>query len=113
LLLRYGADCIGAVGIGHPAAAPVENPPEADEPTASPGQTISGIQRKLLVVKEPDKDAFTPAGRTGPAPYIAKFNSERLTTLVRNENLNLRWCAGVRGANEVNAFLIGRIIRFS
>jgi serine/threonine-protein kinase HipA len=109
LLLHYGADCIGAVGIGRPAEAPVEDLPEANELTASPGRTISGVQRKLLVVKEPDNDSFRPAGPTGPAPYIAKFNSERLATLVRNENLSLRWSTAVLGANEVNAFRIGRV----
>jgi serine/threonine-protein kinase HipA len=109
LLLRYGADCIGAVGIGRPGDVPAGDLPEANELTASPGRTISGIQRKLLVIKEPDKDAFRPAGPTGPAPYIAKFNSERHATLVRNENLSLRWSAAVLGENEVNAFRLGRV----
>jgi len=100
LLLRFGADCIGAVSVSgqHDGAefTPVHNV------TASPGRTISGVQRKLLVVKEGDH--FSPAAETGPAPYIAKFNSERLDSLVRNEALSLRWSAALLGADEINTF---------
>jgi len=108
LLLRYGADCIGAVGVQPLPGADV---PEiaTTEVTASPGRTISGIQRKLLVLKE-DR-AFTPAGPTGFAPYIAKFNSEneRVGSLVRNEFLSLRWSAELLGKNEVNVFALGQV----
>jgi serine/threonine-protein kinase HipA len=101
LLLRYGADCIGAVGVRRVAgAAPPDEP--AAEVTASPGRTISGIQRKLLVVKQ--GNTFTPAGPTGFAPFIAKFNheSERVGSLVRNKSLSLRWSAELLGKDEVN-----------
>lgn len=100
LLLRYGADCIGAVGV-RPlgGSAPF---PEITELTANPGRTVSGIQKKLLVVKT--KGTFAPAAATGPAPFIAKFNSEKLPTLVRNEALSLRWAAEVLGKEEVNEF---------
>jgi serine/threonine-protein kinase HipA len=101
LLLRYGADCIGAVGVRRVAgAAPPDEP--AAEVTASPGRTISGIQRKLFVVKQ--GNTFTPAGPTGFAPFIAKFNheSERVGSLVRNESLSLRWSAELLGKDEVN-----------
>ena len=105
LLLRYGADCIGAVGLrgaedAPPLAAPVET-------AANPGRTVSGIQKKLLVVK--DGDHFEPAGAVGPAPYIAKFNSPNLPTLVRNEHLSLRWAARVLGAGEVTRFDLGHV----
>jgi serine/threonine-protein kinase HipA len=100
LLLRFGADCIGAVSVSgrHDGAdfTPVQ------DVTANPGRTISGVQRKLLVVKEGDH--FSPAAETGPAPYIAKFNSERLDSLVRNEALSLRWSAALLGADEINTF---------
>jgi serine/threonine-protein kinase HipA len=107
LLLRYGADCIGAVGVRPPDDAALESLPSAAEATANPGRTISGIQRKLLVVGEQGTDRFNPAGPVGLAPYIAKFNSERLDTLVRNEAFSLRWSASVLGAEEVNAFTLG------
>lgn len=105
LLLRYGADCIGAVSVRPPgASAPV---PEIAEATANPGRTVSGIQKKLLVVKE--GNGFRPAAADGLAPYIAKFNSDRISTLVRNESLSLRWTAAVLGAKEINAFTLAPI----
>jgi serine/threonine-protein kinase HipA len=105
LLLRYGMDCIGAVSVRPPAAsAPI---PEITEATASPGRTVSGIQKKLLVVKE--GNSFRPATADGLALYIAKFNSERIRTLVRNEALSLRWTTAVLGAKEVNAFTLAQI----
>ncbi len=101
LLLRYGADCIGAVGV-RPVGGAAAPPEPVAEVTASPGRTISGIQRKLLVVKL--ANVFTPAGPTGLAPYIAKFNhqSDRVGSLVRNESLSLRWSAELLGKDEVN-----------
>ena len=107
LLLRYGADCIGAVSIkpveGAAAAA------EITEATASPGRTVSGIQKKLLVTKDEKTRSFHPATAQGAAPYIAKFNSERIDTLVRNEALSLRWASAVLGSREVNTFQLAHI----
>jgi serine/threonine-protein kinase HipA len=109
LLLRYGADCIGAVGVRHLPGDKGEDIAPVTQLTASPGRTISGIQRKLLVVKE--GTGFTPAGPTGLAPYIAKFNSERerVQSLVRNENLSLRWSAELLGKDEINEFTLGTV----
>lgn len=101
LLLRYGADCIGAV-----SALPSERVaqlPAITEAETSPGRTVSGVQKKLLVIRDADSH-FVPAAATGPAPYIAKFNSERIGSLVRNEALSLRWTAAVLGKREVTAF---------
>jgi serine/threonine-protein kinase HipA len=77
---------------------------------ASPGRTISGVQRKLLVVKH--GKSFTPAGPTGSALYIAKFNSEseRVGSLVRNEQLSLRWSRELLGKNEVNDFVVDVVL---
>jgi serine/threonine-protein kinase HipA len=99
LLLRYGRDCIGAVSILPPEGA--EEAAVAIEADANPGRTISGVQKKLLVIKK-SRDNFQPAAADGPAPYIAKFNSEALPTLVRNEKLSLEWTAAVLGKREVN-----------
>lgn len=104
LLLKYGADCIGAVGVRPAGDAAVG---EITEATASPGRTISGIQKKLLVVKE--EGGFRPAAATGLAAYIAKFNSENIPTLVRNEALSLRWSAAVLGPAEVTGFELGHV----
>jgi serine/threonine-protein kinase HipA len=109
LLLRYGADCIGAVGLLPFPGDKESKITPSTELTVSPGRTISGIQRKLLAVK--DGNNFAPAGPTGLAPYIAKFNSEatRVQSLVRNEALSLRWSAELLGKDEVNEFVIGTI----
>ena len=110
LLLRFGADCIGAVSVRDKNGA-AQNLPPVKEATANPGRTISGVQRKLLVVEEGDH--FAPAAATGPAPYIAKFNSDRLDSLVRNEALSLRWSAALLGANEVNTFTQGQVSKLN
>ncbi len=110
LLLRFGADCIGAVSVRDKNGA-AQNLPPVKEATANPGRTISGVQRKLLVVEEGDH--FAPAAATGPAPYIAKFNSERLDSLVRNEALSLRWSAALLGADEVNTFTQGQVSKLN
>lgn len=107
LLLRYGADCIGAVGVKRADGAAVDDVP-ITEAAANPGHTVSGIQRKLLVTKQAN-GAFAPAAADGLAPYIAKFNSERLDTLVRNEALSLRWSAAILGKGEVTDFTLGTV----
>ena len=108
LLLRHGADCIGAVSI-LPESSPPSDVAANAEAAANPGRTISGVQRKLLVVRDDTANVYHPAGPTGPAPYIAKFNSQDLPTLVRNENLSLRWASAVLGSDEVNAFTLDRV----
>lgn len=105
LLLCYGGDCIGAVGLASDPPLPVVEG-VVGTPT-NPGRTISGVQKKLLAVRK--KDAFLPAGETGPAPYIAKFNSESIPTLVRNEYLTLRWTAEVLGKAETAEFRLGLV----
>ncbi|MDK9720153.1 MAG: HipA domain-containing protein [Rhodospirillales bacterium] len=105
LLLRYGADCIGAVGIR--SIKPISGIETVAEAPANPGRTISGVQKKLLVVRK--EREFLPAGETGAAPYIAKFNSEEISTLVHNEFLSLRWAAEVLGKREVAEFKLGAV----
>ena len=110
LLLRYGADCIGAVSVlpadGSAIGGALENGSGA---SVNPSRTISGVQRKMLVIK--DGDTFRPAPPTGQAPFIAKFDSHdaRVDSIVRNEALSLRWSAAVLGNDEVNRFRIARV----
>lgn len=111
LLLRFGKDCIGAVGVGRPDGVSDADLPPIPEDQANAGRTVSGVQRKLLVVK--DKGGFAPAGEQGNAPYIAKFNSERIDTLVRNEGLSLRWSAALLGEDEVNKFTLGDVSKIN
>jgi serine/threonine-protein kinase HipA len=65
------------------------------------------VQKKLLAVKT--QDGYAPAGADGPAPYIAKFNSEAISTLVQNENRCLNWTAALLGKREVTHFGLGQI----
>jgi serine/threonine-protein kinase HipA len=111
LLLRFGADCIGAVSVRSPVGSPVGDLPPITEATANPGKTVSGVQRKLLVVK--DKSGYAPASENGPAPYIAKFNSETRDSLVRNEALSLRYSAALLGDEEVNKFDLGNVSKIN
>lgn len=105
LLLRFGADCIGAVSLRSlTALPPLQRPIRSDE---SPGRTVSGVQRKLLVTKR--GGTFHPAAADGPAPFIAKFDARAEETLVRNEELGLRWTAAVLGRDEVTGFQLGRV----
>jgi len=99
LLLAYGEDCIGAVGVRPLDKADL---PQIEESAPTPGRTLSGVQKKLLIVR--DGDRFVPAGKGGPAPYIAKFNSEGENSLVRNELRSLQWAARILGKAEVTEF---------
>lgn len=105
LLLRYGADCIGAVSIRPKEYVQVE----ITEASMNPGRTVSGVQKKLLVTQEGNN--FLPAPASGLAPYIAKFNSLSIPTLVRNEALSLRWLTSVLGKDEVNAFTVSSFMQ--
>jgi serine/threonine-protein kinase HipA len=110
LLLRFGGDCIGAVSVrGGPGEA--DNLPPVRELAANPGRTVSGVQRKLLVIKEGNH--FAPAAETGPAPFIAKFNSESIGSLVRNEALSLRWVAAVLEGDEINSYKLAQVSKIN
>jgi serine/threonine-protein kinase HipA len=111
LLLNYGADCIGAVGI-LPSDG-VLPPPPADhdlvaEAAAAPGRTLSGVQKKLLAFR--NQSGFHPSVQLAePATHIAKFNREDLPTLVRNENLSLQLGREVLGDAEITKAQLGTL----
>jgi len=103
LLLNYGADCIGAVGIvpadGTAPIAPDE-PNALEEAAALPGRTLSGVQKKLFAYR--CETGFEPCVRASdPATHIAKFNREDLPTLVQNENLSLELAREILGEAEI------------
>lgn len=107
LLLRHGADCIGAVSVQptHHITGPTITP-AGDTLAAAAVQsqrTLSGVQRKLLVQQAKD-GRYRPAGNTGPAPFIAKLNSQHHADLVRNEFISLRYAAALLGKGEVTQF---------
>ena len=107
LLLRYGSDCIGAVSVQ--SSHEIIFPTLIEEITTNPGRTVSGVQKKLLVMKDKATRTFVLAQALGAAPYIAKFNSVSIPTLVRNEALSLRWIMAVLGKDEVNEFTLSAI----
>lgn len=109
LLLNYGADCIGAVGIQPEDGTHVhaiEDQGSVEEAATTPGRTISGVQKKWLVYRSDDE--FRPSIERGdPATHIAKFNRTDLETAVQNEDLSLRLGREVLGKAEITAAALG------
>ncbi len=103
LLLNYGADCIGAVGILKPDGTHLTAPDEPnalEEAAVRPGHTLSGVQKKLLAFRGEKgfEPCIKPADR---ATHIAKFNREDLPTLVQNETLSLELGREILGEAEI------------
>lgn len=105
ILLAFGADCIGAVGIidpGHShdrvglktATAPM------DAAAVNVERTISGVQAKILCTDN-GAGGFRPAGAAEPAPFIAKFPEGRLPDMVANEATTLELARILLGEAEV------------
>ena len=111
LLLNYGADCIGAVGIEQSNGTTPRSVSRIDpiEEVATGGRrSISGVHKKLLAFK--DGNRFRPAARPDdPATHIAKFNRDDLPTLVQNEDLSLRLAREVLGEDAVTKAHIGTL----
>jgi serine/threonine-protein kinase HipA len=111
LLLNYGADCIGAVGIlptSLPLVAPSSEPNTVEEAAAAPGRTLSGVQKKLLAFRQ--GKSFRPAVHgSDPATHIAKFNRDDLPTLVQNEDLSLRLGREILGVPEIAKAALGTL----
>lgn len=111
LLLNYGADCIGAVGILAEDGTNVHALADADpveEAATAPGRTLSGVQKKWLVYR--GEQGFQPAKKLeDPATHIAKFNRADQPTLVQNEDLSLRLAREVLGRQEITAAQLGTV----
>ncbi len=103
ILLAFGADCIGAISIHEPEERPnITNERQLDELTAAAvagKRTISGVQPKLLVAE--GEAGFFPAKAVGPAPYIAKFPSDDIQSIVGNEALALDAARLLLGRDQV------------
>ncbi|HZH52723.1 MAG TPA: HipA domain-containing protein [Microvirga sp.] len=105
LLLRYGRDCIGAVGVqaSEDLQAPITSIGDVEaEAATSSRRTVSGVQRKLLAYK--DDGLYHPSSSASPATHIAKFNDRTNDTLVRNELTTLRLAQELLGEREVTRF---------
>lgn len=103
LLLRYGEDCIGAVGIlppGGPLPVTVNHENSVEQAASAAGRTLSGVQKKLLAYR--GEQGFAPSLHfSNPATHIAKLNHDDLPTLVQNENLSLSLAREILGVAAV------------
>jgi serine/threonine-protein kinase HipA len=88
LLLGFGHDLAGAVSIEDPEPAERKQLDHVDEATIAAllgRASLSGIQRKLLVVKE--GGSYRPVGPNELSTHIAKLPSGNLTDLLELEYL--------------------------
>lgn len=91
LLLGFGHDLAGAVSVEDPEPAerrPVDHADEATIAALLGRASLSGIQRKLLVVK--DGKSFRPVGPDELSTHIAKLPSGNLADLLELEYLTTR-----------------------
>lgn len=111
LLLNYGADCIGAVGILPADEETPVHPIEediVDEAATTAGRTLSGVQKKLLAYRT--EDGFRPSVEPEEAAtHIAKFNREDLPTIVQNEHLSLTLAREILGEADVTKAQLGKL----
>jgi serine/threonine-protein kinase HipA len=106
ILLAFGRDCVGAVGIEDPAHSHdrigLKTVGSAlDRAAAQSERTISGVQAKIPCVERNGR--VFPAGSDGPAPLLAKYPDLGLPGMVRNEAVSLALCRILLGRKEVNA----------
>ncbi len=103
ILLTFGTDCTGAVGIEDPGNSAAKVELQHGEALHKSGialeRTISGVQAKILCIQ--DGEHYRPAAEKGPAPLIAKYPSEDLSDMVANEKVTLELCRILFGKGEV------------
>lgn len=104
ILLAFGADCIGAVGVVDPSHShdrvrlkQIGQP--IDAAAVRHERTVSGVQAKVLCSEA--GGGVVPAAADGPAPLIAKFAGAGLPDMVANEMTTLELCRILLGADEV------------
>ncbi|MBF0373963.1 MAG: type II toxin-antitoxin system HipA family toxin [Alphaproteobacteria bacterium] len=107
ILLAFGADCIGAVGVVDPddshrrvALKPARDP--LDAAAVAVERTISGVQAKVLCAPN-GKGGFRPARAGEAAPLIAKYPQPPLFDMVANEATSLELCRILLGVSDVAA----------
>jgi len=110
LLLRFGKDCIGAVGIIDESTIYTNEQKWNEEYLSIQShKTISGVQKKLLAYKE--NNEFYPSIDGKSATYIAKFDSQRINTLVVNEIKSLMLAQKILGKENVTKFEVADLLR--
>lgn len=105
ILLAFGADCIGAVGVvdpgrSHDRVRLRERAKAIDAAAVNVERTISGVQAKILCTGN-GAGGYRPAGADEIAPAIAKYSGERLPDMVANEATTLELCRLLLGEEEV------------
>jgi serine/threonine-protein kinase HipA len=105
LLAKFGADCIGAVGVTaeNDHEQTTKSGDEQNIPTELvPNKTVSGVHDKELAYKKDGK--FYTSTRDDPATYIAKLSADKLEELHFNESFTLSLAQEVLGKQRVTSF---------
>jgi serine/threonine-protein kinase HipA len=107
ILLAFGADCIGAVGVvdpghSHDRVRLRQSTSIIDAAAVNFERTISGVQAKILG-GDNGAGGFRPARSDEPALGIAKFPGARLPDMIANEATTLELCRLLLGNAEVTA----------
>lgn len=110
LLLAFGHDCAGAVSVLDPAPAG-EPAIDAGDPIARAAlgsrASLSGIQPKLLAVKEGSKYRAAQGNET--STHIAKLPSGTLSDIVENEYLTTLACRALLPEDDIIRPEIGEL----
>lgn len=104
LLLGFGRDLAGAVSVEDPQPAERRQLDHVDEATVAAllgRASLSGIQRKLLVVAE--GRSFRPVGPDELSTHIAKLSSGNLTNLLELEYLTTQAVRALLSDDDVVA----------
>ncbi|MGE3777955.1 MAG: type II toxin-antitoxin system HipA family toxin, partial [Pirellulaceae bacterium] len=110
LLLGFGHDLAGAVSVEDPEPAERHAVDQADEATVAAlmgRASLSGIQRKLLVVQE--GRSFRPVGPNELSTHIAKLPSGNLAHLLELEFLSTLAIRALLPTDEVVDMTIARL----
>lgn len=102
LLLGFGHDLAGAVSVEDPEPAERKSVDHADEATVAAllgRASLSGVQRKLLVVQE--GKTYRPVGLNELSTHIAKLPSGNLTDLLELEFLTTQAVAALLPDDDV------------
>lgn len=105
----FGEDCIGAIGLkpGPTGSEGIDSHRRTGGRPNGDLRTISGQQPKSLVTATGDTFRVADAGE--PAPWIAKYETDRLPGIVRNEFLAMRLAGEVLGRAETANVRLGAV----
>ena len=114
-LLRYGKECIGAVGVVDVKENKTSNIiilGSEIEKSIKAHSNMSGVHKKIFVYKSKNDNKYHPANDKTPSTHIAKFNDDNIESrqsLVRNEFKSLKLAQSVLGKEQVVNFTIADV----